>query len=207
MRRIPVIVGFGAVLLLIGLPRAGTAQGQFDPRREARFMVDANLAYVLITGDIGDSLKGGPGIEVSGLYQLGTIPLRIGGGAAYSYHGLEEPSDGESVDGSASKLSIFGAAGLLLFSDDTEMVPYIQARVGWTQLSSDSRGFNVKQSGFEIGALVGVDLPVAEWISIDVSGQFGWVTAGDASGDTVTVSGTSRSGSVFAIRAGAFFFF
>jgi hypothetical protein len=50
-------------------------------------------------------------------------------------------------------------------------------------------------------------MPVAESISIDVSGQFGWFSGGDLTVDGISDPGTSRSGTLFSIRAGAFFFF
>ena len=164
-------------------------------------MIDANLAYTLITGEIGDSLNGGPGVEAAALYQIGSMPLRLGAGGGYSRHGIQD------ADGSASRYEIFAVADLLLFSRETEMIPYLQGRVGWMQLSYDLSGVSTRISGLELAALVGVDMPVAENISIDVSGQFGWFNGGDLELDGVSVPGTSRSGSLFSLRAGAFFFF
>jgi opacity protein-like surface antigen len=102
---------------------------------------------------------------------------------------------------------MFALVDLLLFSQETQMIPYVQGRVGWMQLSNDSDGVSTKISGLELAALVGVDMPVAESISIDVSGQFGWFSGGDLTVDGISDPGTSRSGTLFSIRAGAFFFF
>ena len=201
MVRIAVASAFAFVLFLLGVPGEAEAQGRFDPRRQARFMVDANLAYTLITGEIGDSLNGGPGVEAAVLYQIATVPLRLGAGGGDSRHGLQD------ADGSANRYEIFAVADLLLFSDETQMLPYIQGRVGWMQVSSSLNDGSTRISGLELAALVGVDMPVAEKISIDVSGQFGWFTGGDLELDGVSVPGTSRTGSLFSIRAGAFFFF
>ena len=164
-------------------------------------MIDANLAYTLITGDVGDSIGGGPGIEAAALYQLGGVPLRLGGGAGYSRHGIQD------ADGSANRYDVFAVAELLLFSEETEAIPYLQGRVGWMQLANSVDEVSTTISGLEFAALVGVDMPVAESISIDVSGQFGWFSGGDLVIDGTSVAGTSRSGSIFSIRAGAFFFF
>lgn len=201
MRRFLVAAVFTVVFQALSLPTEGFAQGRFDPRRQARFMIDANVAYTLISGDVGDSLNGGPGVEVAALYQLGNVPLRLGAGAGYSRHGIQD------IDGSANRYEIFGVADLLLFSDETEMIPYVQGRVGWMQLANSVDDVSTKISGIELGALVGVDMPVAESISIDVSGQFAWFSGGNLSVDGVSIPGSSRSGSLFSIRAGAFFFF
>lgn len=201
MRRFLVAAALTIVLQASVTPTEGLAQGRFDPRRQARFMIDANIGYTLITGDIGDSIGGGPGIEAAALYQLGGVPLRLGGGAGYSRHGIQD------ADGSANRYDVFALAELLLFSEETEMIPYLQGRVGWMQLASSVDEVSTKISGIEFGVLVGVDMPVAESISIDVSGQFGWFSGGDLVIDGTSVAGTSRSGSIFSIRAGAFFFF
>lgn len=201
MRRFLVAAAMTIVLQAFAMPSEGLAQGRFDPRRQARFMIDANLAYTLITGDIGDSIGGGPGIEAAALYQLGGVPLRLGGGAGYSRHGIQD------ADGSANRYEVFAVAELLLFSEETEMIPYLQGRVGWMQLANSVDEVSTTISGLEFAALVGVDMPVAESISIDVSGQFGWFSGGDLVIDGTSVAGTSRSGSIFSIRAGAFFFF
>ena len=206
MRRFPVVAALAALLILAGTPPAARAQVQLDPRRAPRFMIDASLAYVMITGEVGDSLKAGPGIDASVQYQLGSIPLRLGAGAGYSRHGLEEPVEGESVSGTANKYSIFALASLLLFSDDTEAIPYVQARVGYTTFDTSADGLDSKRGGVELVALVGVELPLAEKIAIDVSGLFGWISTGDATADDVTVPNSSASGSMFSIRAGFFFF-
>ena len=201
MRRFLVAAALTIVLQAFVMPTETLAQGRFDPRRQARFMIDANIGYTLITGDIGDSIGGGPAIEAAALYQLGGVPLRLGGGAGYSRHGIQD------VDGSANRYEVFAAADLLLFSEETEMIPYLQGRVGWLQLANSVDEVSTKISGIEFAALVGVDMPVAESISIDVSGQFGWFSGGDLVIDGTSVAGTSRSGSLFSIRAGAFFFF
>lgn len=201
MRRFLVAAALTIVLQALVTPAEGLAQGRFDPRRQARFMIDANLAYTLITGDVGDSIGGGPGIEAAALYQLAGIPLRLGGGAGYSRHSIQD------ADGSANRYEVFAVAELLLFSEETEMIPYLQGRVGWMQLANSVDEVSTTISGLEFAALVGVDMPVAESISIDVSGQFGWFSGGDLVIDGTSVAGTSRSGSLFSIRAGAFFFF
>jgi opacity protein-like surface antigen len=197
-----VAVACVCVAAVLGGPRDADAQGRFlDPRRQAGFMVDANLSYTLVTGDIGDSIAGGLGGEAAVLYQFEEIPLRIGGGAGYSHHGIDQ------ADGSADKLSLFASAIVLLFSDETDMIPYLEGRVGWTQFDSTIDGSDSKRSGVELAAVVGVDIPVAEKISVDVSGLFSWINAGDAQVPGGRIPDSAKSGTAFALRAGAFFFF
>ena len=148
MRRFLVAAAMTIVLQAFAMPSEGLAQGRFDPRRQARFMIDANLAYTLITGDVGDSIGGGPGIEAAALYQLGGVPLRLGGGAGYSRHGIQD------VDGSANRYEVFAVAELLLFSEETEMIPYLQGRVGWMQLANSVDEVSTTISGLEVAALV-----------------------------------------------------
>jgi hypothetical protein len=201
MRRLAIAAAVTVIIQALGASTEALAQGRFDPRREARFMIDANIGYAFISGSVGDSIDGGPAVEATALYQIESVPLRVGGGAGYSRHGIQ------NKDGSANRFDVFALMDVLLFSEDTEMIPYLQGRVGWMQLSDSVDGISTKISGLEIAALVGVDMPVAERISIDVSGMFGWFTGGDLSIDGVSSPGTSKSGSLFAIRAGAFFFF
>ena len=196
-----------AATFLVANPGAADAQGRLDPRRAARSLIDASVGYALVGGDLGDSLKAGPMIEASYQYQLENVPLRLGAGIGYSRHGLQDPAGGEPVSGSANKVSLMALGTLLLFSDETEMIPYVQARVGYTRMFWNSNGVDSKRSGLELGALVGVDLPISENVSIDVSGLFAWVNGGNATVGGFTLPDTSLSGSLFSLRAGAFFFF
>jgi hypothetical protein len=201
MRRLALAVAVTVVLQAIGGPDGALAQGRFDPRRQARFMIDANISYNLLVGDVGDSLDGGLGAELAGMYQLASVPVRLGAGAGYSRHNIQD------IDASANRFDAFGLVEVLLFSNETEMIPYLQARAGWMQISHEFEGVSTSISGLELGGLVGVDMPVADNISIDVSGQFGWFSGGDIEIDGASDPGTSRSGTLFALRAGAFFFF
>ena len=208
MRQLTSIALCSALFGIVG-PDNADAQGLLDPRRAAKSMIDATIGFAMITGAVGDSLKAGPGLEASYQYQFGSVPIRIGGGVGYSRHGLEEPADGSPVplSGSSNKWSAFALGTVLLFGNDTDMIPYIQARAGYTKFVTNVDETNINQGGLELGALVGVDLPVAESISIDVSGLFAWINSGDATINDVTIPDSSASGSLFSLRAGAFFYF
>jgi len=200
MRRFAVAVAVTAVLFTFGPVQDAFGQGRFDTRREARFMINTTLSYSLMTGDVADSLDGGPGAEIAGLYQFEGIPLRVGAGAGYSRHGIQE------IDASANRYGAVGLVELLLFSDETEMIPYLQARGGWMKISNTFEDLTTSISGLQLGAVVGVDIPLGDVVSLDVSGQFSWFSGGDLVIDGQSAPDTSRSGSLFAIRAGAFFF-
>lgn len=164
-------------------------------------MIDANLTYTLVGGEIGDSIGSGLGGEAALLYQIEEAPVRFGGGVAYSHLGIEEAS------GSAGKVSVFGSASVVLLTEDTDMAPYLQGRVGWTQFDISAEGADSKRSGLEISTVIGVDIPVAEKISVDVSGFFGWISGGDARLAEGTVPNSAKSGTAFALRGGVFYSF
>lgn len=189
------------VLAAGGIPEEAPSQVPFgDVRRGSRIMLVGTAGYSFLTGEIGDSISGGLGAEVAGQYQLREAPLRVGIGGGYASLSFTE------VDASADKWSFFGLASLLIYSNESESIPYIQLRVGWTSLSDDREAVKTSRSGLEIGAVVGVDVPISEKISLDVSGLFSWINTGDASVDDVGVAGSSQTGSTFGLRAGAIFF-
>jgi len=167
-------------------------------------------AQVIEQGDgvVGQVAHTAGGVDL--LLELGFAETTLVGSNAEviigeGQHRLFPPGGGREV--AVDEQHGFAVADLLLFSEETEMIPYLQGRVGWMQLASSVDDVSTTISGLEFAALVGVDMPVAESISIDVSGQFGWFSGGDLVIDGTSVAGTSRSGSLFSIRAGAFFFF
>ncbi len=194
----------GASLSMAALPSDAAGQNRFnDPRRESLFAIEATLGYSFLTGAIGDSVSGGLGGELLLAHQIVSIPLRLGIGGGY--HRLAFDDEDQSL----GKLSLFGFLTYLLYSDESEMTPYVQGRAGWTRLSwTEARGTgrDVSRSGLEIGAAVGVDIPVAERVSIDVVGLFTWISAGDREADGDTLPSTDETGSTFGIRAGVIFF-
>lgn len=188
-------------LVAAGVPAEATGQVRFnDGRRGARFLFEGTVGYSFLTGELGDSISGGFGGEVGAQYQLREAPLRLGLGGGYANLSYSE------LDGTADKWSFYGLASYLIYSNESEMIPYVQARVGWTRLSDDLDGAGRSRAGLEIGALVGVDIPVGEKISLEAVGAFSWITTGEASIRGVNVPGSSQAGSSFGLRAGALFF-
>lgn len=208
---------------LVASPAAASAQrfpGSDEPLRSGPG-VEVAAGYGILAGEVGDSVGGGLQIEATGFWQPGDLPARFGAGAEYSWFGFDR------ADGTLGKLSLFATGALLIPSAGTSMVPYVQARVGWTRLSDDqgcgppyeqaealcgagpgelTPGTRVR-SGIEIGAAVGVDIPVTSRISLDVGGTFTWLGVGDFDFEGTTLPDTDAAGSAFGLRAGAIYFF
>jgi hypothetical protein len=176
------------------------------------FAAALSAGYSFPSGAVGDSIGNGPEIEGLAFYQLDGLPVRIGAGASYAWFGLD------GTDGTQKKLGVFGLAGAMIRDPMSTMTPYVQVRAGWTRFSDDV-GFTDPlivdepivgtrtRSGLELGAVVGVDIPVHEHFHLDVSGNFRWANLGDyeIGGTPVPRSDTSANGSFFGLRAGAVF--
>jgi hypothetical protein len=214
------IVPLAVVCLLV--PARASAQqfpGSEEPLRSG-FGLEAAAGYRILAGEVGDSIGGGLEIEGMAFWQPRDLPARFGVGAEYAWF------DFDRADGSMGKLSLFGTATLLIRSNDTSMLPYVQGRIGWTRLSDDqgcgppyeqagalcgagpgevTPGTRTR-SGIEIGAVVGVDIPVGERLSLDVGGTFNWLAVGDFDFEGTTLPDTDAAGSAFGLRAGATYF-
>lgn len=193
-RMLPPVLG---VLLLAAAPEDAGAQSRFDDdSRRSRALVDGTVGYSFIAGEIGEDLASGPSVEASLLYQLDAIPVRLGIGGGYGWFGREE------AEGTVGKVSAFLVASYLMYSDDTEMVPYLHLRGGWTQFDDALGGLEESRDGYQLGAGVGVEVPVRDRLSVDVLGLFQWVDTG-----TLVVDGVSidKRGSIFTLRAGLFY--
>ncbi len=57
-------------------------------------------------------------------------------------------------------------------------------------------------SGLELGAVVGVDIPMTETLNINVGGTFSWITLGDLTAGEQSIDGTSTNVSTVGLRAG-----
>lgn len=208
----------GALLAPAGAPAQQFPGGQEPPHSGVGLEVAAG--YGILAGEVGDSVGGGLQLEGVAFYQPRDLPARFGAGAEYAWFGFDR------ADGSLGKLSLFGTATLLIRNAGTEMLPYVQLRVGWTRLSDDqgcgppyelaeelcgagpdelTPGTRVR-TGIELGATVGVDIPVGERISLDFGGTFTWLGVGDFDFEGTTLPGTDAAGSAFGIRAGAIYF-
>jgi hypothetical protein len=225
-RSIPILA-----LALIGT--AGTLQAQNFPGSQDRspsgFALGVNGGYSLLGGVIGDSTSGGFRLGGNVTYDFGDTPVQAGIGGSYTWFGFEVPDgspEAESYDGSLGKLSLFGQGTWKFLDIESSMVPYVTGRVGWTRLSDDvgCRGPRCEwevigtrtRSGFEIGAKIGVRIPVSRILMLEVGGSFDWVSVGDYRVDGIraddgssvsyTLDNTGESGTAISLFAGALFY-
>lgn len=176
--------------------------------------------YSFLGGEVGDSISGGLRLQGTAFYDFGETPLQIGAGGTYSWMGFDY------ADGTLDKLSLFGF-GTWKFSDlESKMVPYASLRLGWTRLSDDQPcGFprcgreivgTRTRSGFEVGAGLGVEIPLSKKLAADVGGGFDWLFMGDYQIDghwvddgtpvSDTLPDSALQGSAFTIYAGLQYF-
>jgi opacity protein-like surface antigen len=221
------------ILALVVLATAGSLKAQNFPgsreRSPSGFALGLNGGYSLLGGAVGDSTSGGFRLGGSAIYDFEDVPLQAGIGGSYSWFSFDVPSGSpgaDSYDGSLEKFSVFGLGTWKFLDIESSMVPYVTARVGWTRLSDDVGcqqplcGREVigtrTRSGFEIGAEIGVQIPVSRSVAIDIGGSFDWLSAGDyriegtwaddGTGVSDTLDDTGESGTAFSLFAGALFF-
>lgn len=167
------------------------------------FTVDFTFAQ--LGGTIGDSIGTGFGGAAAGFYQPATLPARIGVGGSYTRFATDGAGD------AMNKTSFFALGSWHIADRETVVVPYIMGRAGFTRLKDDEFcGIDVcptvlqgrEWSGLEIGAVVGVDIPMTEALNLDVAGSFSWLSLGDLEAGGQTIANTSTTASTFGLRAG-----
>ena len=225
-RSIPILAV--ALFAAVGTLNAQNFPGSRD-RSPSGLALGANGGYSLLGGAIGDSTSGGFRLGGEVIYDFEDTPVQAGIGGSYTWFGFDvaDGSPGaDSYDGSLGKLSLFGLGTWKFLDIESNMVPYVTARLGWTQLSDDVGcrlplcGREVigtrTRSGLEIGAKIGVQLPVSRSLLLDLGGSFDWLSVGDYriegtwadDGTSVsdTLDDTGESGTAFSLFAGVLFF-
>lgn len=176
----------------------------------------ADLLFAQLGGSIGDSIGIGFGAAAGGFYQFSQAPARLGAGASYTRFSADE------VDGSHNKFSLYATGSWHVADPGTSVIPYIQGQVGYVRLDDDATtcaAFPTEPSdcttaplsgrewsGLELGAMVGVDIPMTETLNINVGGTFSWITLGDLTAGGQTIDGTSTNVSTVGLRAGVIVF-
>jgi hypothetical protein len=176
----------------------------------------ADLLFAQMGGTIGDSIGIGFGLAAAGFFQFPQAPARLGAGASYTRFSTDE------LDGAHNKLSVFATGSWHIADPNTTVVPYLQGQVGYVRLDDDATtcaAFPDEEppgcttalagrewSGLELGAAVGVDIPMTETLNIDVGGTFSWLTLGDLTAGGQAIDGTSTNVSTFGMRAGVTIF-
>jgi hypothetical protein len=212
---------------------AGDLQAQRFPGSEDKspsgFALGLSGGYSLLGGAVGDSTTGGFRLGAKALYDFGETPVQAGVGGSYTWFGFDSFEDvpgAVSYDGPLGKLSLYGFGTWKFVDLESSMVPYVSGRIGWTRLSDDvgcrrpSCGREVVgsriRSGIELGAEIGVELPVSRSAVVEIGGSFDWLSVGDYriegtwadDGTSVsdTLDDTAASGTVFSLFAGVLFF-
>lgn len=193
---------------------AAPADAQFreqTPEKEGLGFT-ADLLFAQMGGTIGDSIDIGFGAAAGGFFQFSQVPARLGAGASYTRFSADE------LDGSHKKLSLYATGSWHITDPNTSVIPFIQGQVGYVRLDDDATtcaAFPAEEppdcttalsgrewSGLELGALVGVDIPMTEALNITVGGTFSWITLGDLTAGGRSIDGTSTNVSTVGLRAG-----
>jgi opacity protein-like surface antigen len=221
------------VLALALFGAFGTLQAQNFPgsrdRSPSGLALGVNGGYSLLGGAIGDSTSGGFRLGGVVIYDLKDTPVQAGIGGSYTWFSFDV-ADGlpnaDLYDGSLGKLSLYGLGTWKFLDIESSMVPYVTGRAGWTRFTDDvgcRRPACVREvtgsrtrSGFEIGAEVGVQIPVSRAVVLNIGGSFDWLSVGDyqiegtsvddGSSVSITLDDTDKSGTAFSLFAGALFF-
>ncbi|MGI9037840.1 MAG: hypothetical protein ACR2GQ_03160 [Gemmatimonadota bacterium] len=181
------------------------AQFRQQAAEQAGLGLTLDLTFAQLGGAIGDSIGTGFGASGAAFYQPAQLPARIGAGASYTRFATDGPGD------ALNKTSFFALGSWHIADRETVVVPYIMVRVGYTRLKDDEFcGIDVcptvlqgrEWSGLEVGAVVGVDVPLTEAVNLDVAGSFSWLSLGDLEAGGQTIDSTSTTASTFGLRAG-----
>lgn len=202
-------------LLMLALAASATpASAQFREQAPEKsglgFTADATFAQM--SGTIGDSIGTGLGAALQAFYALPNQPVRLGIGGSYTRFSTDGP--GDALD----KFSIFARASVHIEDPNTSVVPYVQGTAGYTTTDDDeffcadldaadpcpaeSERQGREWSGLELGAIVGVDVPLTETLNLDVAGTFSWAALGDVTAGGLEIADTSTNISTFGLRAG-----
>jgi len=200
-----------STIAVLAVTSSAFAQFRQQTPEKAGFGVTADLIFSQMGGSVGDSVGTGFGAAGSAFFQPAGTPARLGIGASYTRFSTEGPGD------ALNKFSIYALAGWQIADEYTSVIPYIQGTVGYTKLSDDEpcseficgTGTTLvgkDRHGVELGANVGVDIPLSETLNIDVAGTFSWLGLGDLEVAGQTIDGFSANGSTFGLRTGITFF-
>lgn len=191
---------------------AAPAQAQFREQAPEQgglgFTLDGMFSR--LGGDAFDGIGNGYGVVGTAFYELDQAPVRIGAGGSWARYGTEGPGD------ALKRVSVFGFAAIQVADADTPVVPYIMGKVGYTSTTDDELCDPLicvaedlvgrDWSGIELGAVVGVDIPLTRSVNIDVAGSFSWLSLGDLEAGGQTIENTRNTASAFGFQAGFTFF-
>lgn len=195
------------VIALMAGSNSLLAQFRQQAPEKAGFGMTANLIFAQMGGSVSDSVGSGFGAAGSAFFQPAGTPARLGGGVSFTRFSTDGPGD------ALNKFSIYALAAWQIAEAGTSVIPYLQGTIGYTRLSDDElcsesdcgAGTTLRgrvRTGIELGANVGVDIPLTETLNFDVAGTFSWLSLGDLEAGGQTIEGVSANGSTFGLRAG-----
>ncbi|MFQ5530915.1 MAG: hypothetical protein ACE5FP_11290 [Gemmatimonadota bacterium] len=196
-----------AVVALVAGTTPGLAQFRPQTAENAGFGFTADLVFSQMGGSVGDSVGSGFGAAGALFFQPAGTPARLGVGGSYTRFSTAGPGD------ALNKVSVHVFGTWQIVDPETSVIPYIQGTIGYTRLSDDEFcselicgvGTTLRgkvRTGIELGANVGVDIPLTETLNIDVAGSFSWLSLGDLDVAGQTFGDTSANASTFGLRAG-----
>lgn len=195
------------------------AQFREQPPEQGGLGITVDATFAQLSGGgavmVGDSVGSGFGLAAFGFYQPTQYPIRLGLGSSYTRFSTTGPGD------AFNKVSVYAAGAWRIADPNTSVVPYIGGNIGYVHLDDDEfycvntdvttcpaddlrRGRT--WSGLELGAVVGVDLPMSETLNFDVAGSFSWLALGDVTAGGESIPSSSTSVSTFGLRAGVTLF-
>ena len=196
-----------SMIAVFAVTAPASAQFRQQAEESSGLGFTANLVFSQMSGTIGDSVGTGLGAAGAVFTQPAGSPARFGVGGSYTrFSGV---GDLESL----KKVSVYAQAAMQIEDNETSVTPYVMGTVGYARLSDDNIcsestcGIGTVlmgqvRSGLELGAVVGVDIPMSETVNIDVAGTFSWLSLGDLEASGQTIPDTSTTASTFGLRAG-----
>ncbi|GMR13396.1 MAG: hypothetical protein BMS9Abin29_1605 [Gemmatimonadota bacterium] len=142
-------------------------------------------------GDFGET-DSGPGLDVAVRFAVGQR-LYLAFGRQWNSNGVEFTDDDWNV------VAIFFEPSLVL-ATGAAVEPFLAGRVGWLRQSITTSSGRRTGNGVGFGGFVGLRVPVASRLSVELVAPFYGVSFGDVEVDGVERPNSDSSGRVFGIR-------
>ena len=143
-------------------------------------------------GDDFRETDSGPGLDIAMRFAAGER-LYLAFGGQWNSNGVDFSDDDWSV------LAIFVEPSLVL-ATGTVAEPFIAGRVGWLRQSITAPSGHRTGNGVGFGGFVGLRVPVAGRLAVEVAVPFYRVSFGNVEVDGVELSDSDSSGRVLGIR-------